>query len=194
MVRICAFLGNVGREYERNRHNVAWQFLDASSASAGLSWSRKHRGRVAQAERGGARVWFLKPETFVNLSGESLRDLARFERVEPGEILVVHDELELPFGFVSLKKGGGLGGHNGLRSAASCLGTRDFLRLRIGIGRPDHDDVASYVLSDFNRAEAADLERSVFPFCDSILDSVLKDGFEAHEEAYRKMNALKPVD
>ena len=194
MVRICAFLGNAGREYERNRHNAAWQFLDASALASGLSWSRKHRGRLASVERGGNAVWLLKPETFMNLSGQSLGELARFARAEPGEILVIHDELELPFGFVSLKRGGGLGGHNGLRSAADCLGSREFLRLRIGIGRPDHDDVASYVLSDFSRAEAADLERAGFPFCESVLESVLRDGFEAQEEKYRKANALKPAD
>jgi peptidyl-tRNA hydrolase, PTH1 family len=193
MVRLCAFLGNAGREYASNRHNVAWLFLDASGIGSGLSWRRAHQGRVASLEGPGERVFLLKPETFMNLSGKSLGSVARKEGLKPDEILVLHDELELPFGFVSLKRGGGLGGHNGLRSAADCLGTRDFLRMRFGIGRPAHDDIAGYVLSDFTRDERNLLDERIFPAAAEILRSVLAEGFDAVEPRARKLNALAGI-
>ncbi len=191
MVRIAAFLGNVGAEYARNRHNVAWLFLDSSGLAEGLSWTRKWKGSFAPLERPSGRVWLLKPETYMNLSGESLRELARFHQVPPEEILVVHDELELPFGVISFKKGGGLGGHNGLRSVEQCLGTRDFLRLRFGIGRPEHADIASYVLSDFKREERQQLEEIIFPASLPPLEKCLTEGFDAVEKDWKKVDLLK---
>jgi PTH1 family peptidyl-tRNA hydrolase len=190
MIRLCAFLGNPGAEYARNRHNAAWLFLEASGLADGLRWQSKHKGRLAWYQAPSGRVAFLKPDTYMNASGQSLAAFARAEGLAPEEILILHDELELPFGSISLKRGGGLGGHNGLRSAAACLGTRDFLRLRIGIGRPDHDDVAGYVLSDFRRDEAARLEERVFPRAANLLRDVLADGFEAHERSARRIDAL----
>lgn len=190
MIRLCAFLGNVGSEYSRNRHNVAWLFLESLPEARGLSWSRKFKGVQAQADFGGNRVVFVKPETFMNLSGESVREFARFYGIAPGEILVVHDELELPFGYLSFKRSGGLGGHNGLRSMVSCLGTSDFFRLRFGIGRPDHADIASYVLSDFNPVERAKLDEAVFIEAGRAFCSCMKEGFESVENDYRKFNAL----
>ena len=102
---------------------------------------------------GGRKIQLLKPHTFMNLSGESIAEAASFYKIKPERILVVHDELELPAGTFGLKWSGGLGGHNGLRSAKACLGTADFWRLRFGIGRPVHDDVALWVLSDFSKDE-----------------------------------------
>lgn len=190
MVRLCAFLGNVGPEYARNRHNAAWLFLDSLDVAGSLSWSRKFKGSWAQADIGGERVLFVKPETYMNLSGESIREFARFRGIAPGEILVVHDELELPFGFISFKRAGGLGGHNGLRSAVACLGTPDFLRFRIGIGRPAHADIAGYVLSDFSPEERRKLEESVFIEAGRAFDACLREGFESVEAKYRKYDAL----
>jgi PTH1 family peptidyl-tRNA hydrolase len=157
MISLFVFLGNTGANYARNRHNVAWQFADSLSMLASYSWQKKFHGVYAVTEtfspQGNSKQWFLKPETFMNNSGESVGELARFFKIEPKDILVVHDELELPLGTVSLKWAGGLGGHNGLRSIESVSGTRDFWRLRFGIGRPAHDDIAGYVLSDFLPAE-----------------------------------------
>ncbi|MDR1785668.1 MAG: aminoacyl-tRNA hydrolase [Spirochaetaceae bacterium] len=148
MLALFAFLGNFGETYGGNRHNVAWQFAD--TVLGDLSWQNKFHGLCAvRGDGGGGKTWFLKPQTYMNNSGESVGSLARFYKIEPRDILVVHDELELPFGTVSLKWSGGLGGHNGLRSVTAALGTRDFWRIRFGIGRPPHDDVAGYVLSDF---------------------------------------------
>ncbi|MCX7025152.1 MAG: aminoacyl-tRNA hydrolase [Spirochaetes bacterium] len=190
MIKLYAFLGNHGRQYAGNRHNVAWQFLEALPVNATLSWSRGFGGRFAALEAPAGRAWFLKPETFMNLSGDAASELARFHKIAPAEILVVHDELELGFGFFGFKRGGGLGGHNGLRSMKERLGTPDFLRLRFGIGRPSHDDVAGYVLSDFTREERELLDCPVFPRATAAFELCLAEGFDAAFAKYQKANAL----
>ena len=153
LIELIAFLGNTGKQYERNRHNAAWLFADSLSSVSSLSWSKKFKGESATLNALGRKIQLLKPHTFMNLSGESIAEAASFYKIKPERILVVHDELELPAGTFGLKWSGGLGGHNGLRSAKACLGTADFWRLRFGIGRPPHDDVALWVLSDFSKDE-----------------------------------------
>ncbi len=173
MIQLVAFLGNYGKRYEGNRHNVAWLFADSLPFADSLSWQKKFQGQCAGSDSfGGHRVYFLKPETYMNLSGDSIGQLARFYKMRPEEVLVVHDELELPPGTVSLKNGGGLGGHNGLRSTKAALGTADFWRLRFGIGRPDHKDVAGYVLSDFTGDERILLSQ-VFSAAAGLLEQLL---------------------
>ena len=177
MIKLVAFLGNYGREYEKTRHNVAWYFEDSLPFANRLSWQSKFKGEIASCtpaelaqwacdckicskkdgtpvlvpEDAPAHIYFLKPMTYMNLSGDSIIEAATFYKILPEEILVVHDELELAQGFVSLKWSGGLGGHNGLRSTKTVLGTADFWRLRFGIGRPENPNigVADYVLSRF---------------------------------------------
>lgn len=153
LIDLVAFLGNTGKQYERNRHNAAWLFADSLQALSSLSWSKKFKGESATLNAGGRKIQLLKPHTFMNLSGESIAEAASFYKIKPERTLVVHDELELPAGTFGLKWSGGLGGHNGLRSAKACLGTADFWRLRFGIGRPIYDDVALWVLSDFSKDE-----------------------------------------
>ena len=153
LIELVAFLGNTGKQYERNRHNAAWLFADSLALLSGLSWSKKFKGESATLNALGRKIQLLKPHTFMNLSGESIAEAASFYKIKPERILVVHDELELPAGTFGLKWSGGLGGHNGLRSAKACLGTADFWRLRFGIGRPIYDDVALWVLSDFSKDE-----------------------------------------
>lgn len=153
LIELVAFLGNPGKQYERNRHNTAWLFADSLSSVSSLSWSKKFKGESATLNALGRKIQLLKPHTFMNLSGESIAEAASFYKIKPERILVIHDELELPAGTFALKWSGGLGGHNGLRSAKACLGTADFWRLRFGIGRPPHDDVALWVLSDFSKDE-----------------------------------------
>jgi len=187
MIRLYAFLGNYGKEYAANRHNVAWQFLSSLSLYGSLSWERKFKGRVASKEIAGERIWFLMPETYMNNSGESIADLMRFYRLEAGEVLAVHDELEMAFGAFGFKFSGGLGGHNGLRSMEKHLGTRDFARLRFGIGRPNHDDIAGYVLSDFSKDEKEFLATAVFPRAGKALDECLNSGFEGMAERCKKI-------
>ncbi|HOM24210.1 MAG TPA: aminoacyl-tRNA hydrolase [Termitinemataceae bacterium] len=136
-----------------------------------------------------SRVYFLFPETYMNLSGKSVRAVADFYRIPHSEILVVHDELELPFGTISLKYGGGLGGHNGLRSCRAELGTADFWRLRIGIGRPEHQDIAGYVLSPFTREESAFLT-DILRQGAHLLETVLISGPERFLPEWNKKKVI----
>ncbi|HPO02544.1 MAG TPA: aminoacyl-tRNA hydrolase [Treponemataceae bacterium] len=189
MIQLVAFLGNHGKQYAGNRHNVAWQFAESLSFESSLSWQKKFRGKYASrsVEQNGERVQihFLKPETFMNLSGEAIGEACSFYRLKPEQVLVVHDELELPLGTVSLKWSGGLGGHNGLRSTKTVLSTPDFWRLRFGIGRPPHPDVSSWVLSDFTADERISLSL-VWPPAGDLLENVLANGPEAYLKEWAK--------
>jgi PTH1 family peptidyl-tRNA hydrolase len=152
-------LGNPGREYSGHRHNVGWMVVDELARRHGGSWKGKFSGRIAEVRVDGHRVGLLKPETFMNESGRSVGAAARFYKVEPDAILVVHDEIDLEPGRLQARRGGGLAGHNGLRSIASHLRSQDFLRLRVGVGRPGRGDPrapADYVLSDFTPEEDAE--------------------------------------
>ncbi|QJR13642.1 aminoacyl-tRNA hydrolase [Usitatibacter palustris] len=157
-IRLIVGLGNPGREYERTRHNAGFWWVDAIAESKRTDWKKetKFAGHTAKVEEGGRDFWLLKPATYMNESGRSVAALMRFYRIEPGELLVVHDELDLPPGTIRLKKGGGTGGHNGLTDIGEVLGTKDFWRLRIGIGHPgDKDRVPDYVLEKARREEQA---------------------------------------
>ena len=145
-------LGNPGREYANNRHNVGRMVVDELARRHAGSWKGKFSGQLAEVRLDGHRVGLLKPETFMNDSGRSVGAAARFFKLEPDAILVVHDEIDFEYGRLQARLGGGLAGHNGLRSIASHLKTPDFLRLRIGVGRPGRGDPrtpADYVLTDF---------------------------------------------
>ena len=190
MIKLYAFLGNYGKEYAGNRHNVAWLFLDSLALAQDLRWTRAFKGKAASLETPNGRIWFLKPETYMNNSGESISELCRFYRIEAAEVLAVHDELEMAFGCFGLKFSGGLGGHNGLRSMEKYLGTRDFARLRFGIGRPNHPDVADYVLSDFRKEERESLDLSVFPRAAEAFGQCMDKGFEAVSESFKKTCCL----
>jgi peptidyl-tRNA hydrolase, PTH1 family len=152
---LVAGLGNPGREYAHTRHNVGWLVADELARRHGGSFRSKFSGRVADARVGEQRLALLKPETYMNESGRSVGAAARFYKVPPERTLLVHDDVDLEEGRLQARLGGGLAGHNGLRSIAQHLGTNDFLRLRIGIGRPERGDrrpVADYVLSPFDPA------------------------------------------
>jgi PTH1 family peptidyl-tRNA hydrolase len=162
-------LGNPGREYVRNRHNVGWMVADELARRHGASWRGKFNGRLAEFRLDGHRVGVLKPETYMNESGRSVAAAAKFFKVEPDAVLVVHDEGDLDLGRLQARKGGGLAGHNGLRSIAQHLGTQEFLRLRIGVGRPERGDrrpLADHVLSDFEQHD--DVEDIVARAADAI--------------------------
>jgi peptidyl-tRNA hydrolase, PTH1 family len=158
MIELVAFLGNPGKEYSHNRHNAGFLLAEKPKINPDLKWQKKFKGFYAVFD---GRVHFIKPLTFMNLSGESVSQAASFFKIKTNAILVVHDELELPLGVVSLKFGGGLGGHNGLRSMKASLGSADFWRIRIGIGRPvpESEAVIDWVLSDFDAAEKEILDK-----------------------------------
>jgi peptidyl-tRNA hydrolase, PTH1 family len=152
-------LGNPGREYAGHRHNAGWMVLDELARRHGTSWKGKFSGQLAELRLDGHRVALLKPELYMNESGRSVAEAARFYKLEPDAILVVHDEGDLDLGRLQARKGGGLAGHNGLRSIAQHLKTPEFMRLRIGIGRPGRGDprpLAAWVLSDFEPADDAE--------------------------------------
>ena len=157
-IRLIVGLGNPGREYEKTRHNAGFWWVDAIAEGKRAPWKRetKFSGYTTRVEEGGREFTFLKPSTYMNESGRSVAALLRFYKIEPAAMLVVHDELDLPPGTVRLKKGGGTGGHNGLTDIVEALDTKDFWRLRIGIGHPGHKDlVADYVLHQARGEEQA---------------------------------------
>jgi PTH1 family peptidyl-tRNA hydrolase len=152
-------LGNPGREYAGNRHNVGHMVVDELARRHGGSWRSKFSGQLAEIRLDGHKLALLKPETFMNESGQSVGAAMRFFKLDPDAVLVVHDEGDLERGRMQLRLGGGLGGHNGLKSIASHLKTNDFLRLRVGVGRPGRGDprpLADYVLADFEGHDDVD--------------------------------------
>ena len=155
-IKLIVGLGNPGKEYERTRHNAGYWWVDAIAAARRATWKKETRfsGWTTRVDEDGAEFLLLKPSTYMNESGRSVSAVMRFFKIEPGQMLVVHDELDLPPGAVKMKRGGGTGGHNGLADIADALDTKDFWRLRIGIGHPgDKDLVADYVLDKARRVE-----------------------------------------
>ncbi|MFN0280488.1 MAG: aminoacyl-tRNA hydrolase [Kineosporiaceae bacterium] len=178
-------LGNPGPRYAGNRHNVGAMAVDAIAAELGVRLTA-HRSRADVAEvrlppaagRPGPRAVLAKPTSYMNESGGQVSGLLRFFKVDPAHVLVVHDELDLPFGEVRLKRGGGEAGHNGLRSVSQSIGTRDYCRVRVGIGRPPgRQDAADFVLRDFPTAQREEVALLVGDAADAVLD-VLRDGWE----------------
>jgi len=168
----------------RDRHNVGWMVVDELAGRHGGSFRSKFSGRLAEIRVDGAKVALLKPETYMNLSGQSVGAAARFFKVELDRILAVHDEVDLEPARLQARLGGGLAGHNGLRSLRQTLGSADFLRLRVGVGRPGRGDrrpVADYVLSPFEPDEDAD---AVVARAADAVESLVRDGLERTQAAF----------
>lgn len=152
-------LGNPGRRYARTRHNAGFLVVDRLAAELDVSLVRKFEGRFAEASLDDLRIGLLEPETFMNVSGSAVGKASRFYKLPPGQVIVVHDDIDLGFGRIRAKLGGGLKGHNGLRSTAEALGSPEFPRVRFGVGRPgrgDRRDIAAYVLAPFEPDEDVD--------------------------------------
>src|SRR6478736_5764194 len=176
-------LGNPGREYARNRHNVGFLVVDELARRHGGSWRAKFNGQLAEIRIDGHKIALLKPETFMNDSGRPVQAALKFFKLEPDAVLVVHDEGDLDPGRLQARLGGGLAGHNGLRSIAQHLATPDFMRLRVGVGRPERGDprpLADYVLSDF--APHDDAESLVARAADAV-ETLDADGIERAQVA-----------
>jgi PTH1 family peptidyl-tRNA hydrolase len=181
---LVAGLGNPGREYERTRHNAGWLALDELARRHDGTWRSKFSGSLAEVRLDERRLALLKPETYMNESGRSVAAAARYFKVEPGALLVVHDDVDLEQGRLQARRGGGLAGHNGLRSLARELGTQEFLRLRIGVGRPGRGDarsVSDWVLSPF--APEEDVEALVARSADAV-EAIATDGLEAAQARF----------
>ncbi|RPH70989.1 MAG: aminoacyl-tRNA hydrolase [Myxococcaceae bacterium] len=169
--RLVVGLGNPGREYAGHRHNVGFRVAERLAGAVGIPLGQsRFQGRFGQGDVGRTRVLLLLPETFMNVSGEAVSAAARFYKVAPEDLLVIHDELDLSFGRLQLKKGGGTGGHNGLESIVEQLGTPDFARLRFGIGKPQgpnaKERVVGHVLHDFSSEE----KEALPPLLDRAVD------------------------
>jgi PTH1 family peptidyl-tRNA hydrolase len=181
---LVAGLGNPGREYARNRHNVGFMVVDELARRYDGSWKSKFNGELAEIRIDGHKVALLKPQTYMNNSGRSVKAAMQFFKLEPDSVLVVNDESDLPAGRLQARIGGGLAGHNGLRSVAQHLGTSDFLRLRVGVGRPERGDprpLADYVLADFEAHE--DPDALVSRAADAV-ESLDADGLEPTQRKF----------
>ena len=163
-VSLIVGLGNPGSEYEHTRHNAGFWFLDELARAHNLSFKteKKFYGDTSRFKHAGEDVWLLKPQTFMNLSGQAVQAMAHFYKINLAQILVVHDELDLSVDTIRLKKGGGHGGHNGLRDISSRMGGNDFLRLRIGIGHPgEKSKVSNHVLKNASSDDKISIERNI---------------------------------
>lgn len=184
VIKLIAGLGNPGAEYEGTRHNAGFLFLDelAWQWKARFHTEKKFFGQVARATQPTGDIWLLKPETYMNKSGAAVQALAAFYKIRPDEILVVHDELDIPCGWVKFKKGGGNGGHNGLKDIQACLGSADFYRLRLGIGHPgDHSQVVNYVLGKPRAAEQTLIDAAIDKSL-GVMPLLLHDDFAAAQQ------------
>jgi PTH1 family peptidyl-tRNA hydrolase len=182
---LVAGLGNPGREYEQTRHNVGWLVVDELARRHGGSFRSKFSGQLSEVRIAEKKIALLKPETYMNESGRSIAAAARFFKVDPEALLVVHDDVDLEPERLQARLGGGLAGHNGLRSIAQALGTNEFLRLRIGVGRPGRGDrrsVSDYVLSRF------DPETDVDALVARAADAVETIAVGSLEETQRRYN------
>jgi peptidyl-tRNA hydrolase, PTH1 family len=179
-------LGNPGREYATTRHNVGFMVADELARRHGGSWRSKFSGEVADVRVDGARFALLKPQTYMNESGRSAAAAAKFYKVDAEDLLAVHDEVDLDLGRMQARLGGGLAGHNGLRSVASALRTPEFLRLRIGVGRPERGDrrpVSDWVLSPFE--PDVDVVGLVARAADAV-ETLVRDGLEEAQQRFNE--------
>jgi PTH1 family peptidyl-tRNA hydrolase len=185
-------LGNPGPEYSHNRHNVGQMVLDELASRAGNGFkSHKTRAQVLEGRLGigGPRIVLAKPQSYMNVSGGPVAALAQFYGIDPAHVVAVHDEIDIPFDTVKLKIGGGEGGHNGLRDISKALATKDYLRVRVGVGRPPgRMDTADFVLRDFSSPEKKDLPFLIDAAADAV-EILVKDGLLAAQQKFHPAKA-----
>lgn len=185
-------LGNPGAGYAHNRHNVGQMVLDELAARVGGGFkTHKSRAQVLEGRLGigGPRMVLAKPMSYMNVSGGPVSALAKFYDIDPGHVIAVHDEIDIPFNTVKLKLGGGEGGHNGLRDISKALATKDYLRVRVGVGRPPgRMDTADYVLRDFSGSEKKELPFLIDSATDAV-EAVVRDGLLAAQQTFHPAKA-----
>lgn len=187
-------LGNPGREYKDNRHNVGFKVVERLATTEGFEFDeRRDRAVMARGRLEGVGVALVKPQTYVNRSGDAVAPIARFYKIPPENVLVIYDDLDLPQGAIRFRPEGGSGGHNGMRSIIDRMGTRDFPRLRIGIGRPPgRMDPADYVLGNFTAGELGVMD-GVFDLASGGIRCLLREGVEAAMSSYNRRGAQAEV-
>lgn len=190
-VKLIAGLGNPGSRYQWTRHNAGFMALDRLSHISGITLTKKSfSGLYGEGFWQGTRLILLKPQTYMNLSGKSVAEAVRFHKIPIEDLIVIHDDLDIPFGRAKLKSGGGHGGHNGLRSIISEIGSGDFIRIRIGVGRPIHGDVVDYVLSSFETEEKNEL-LAVLDGAVDMLSHFLDHGLEKSMSLFHNKDLLR---
>lgn len=189
-IKLVVGLGNPGEEYRRTRHNVGFRAVEALADLVGkVKFKKKYKGEFAEIELpscSGIRVGLLKPQTYMNRSGISVKEAVKSLGVSVEDVIVVHDELDLPLGKVKIKKGGGTAGHKGLESVREFLGSADFLRVRIGIDKKVGNDATSHVLGRFRTDEEVILENEVLPIARDAVISIIKDGVDKAMNSYNR--------
>lgn len=190
MEKLIVGLGNPGKEYDNTRHNIGWMALSELSFYSQLDWKKKFKGEFAGHNQQGQKIYVLKPMTYMNLSGESVQALVHFFKIEVENILVVYDEIDLPFGTMVLKSGGGLAGHNGLKSLAQSLGTQNFDRLRLGVGKPAVGSVSDYVLKPFSSDEKTVLPNFLQEAAKAV-ELYIAKGFQEAARAFSKKSVIE---
>jgi PTH1 family peptidyl-tRNA hydrolase len=186
-------LGNPGTKYQLTKHNIGWLVLDRylDRIKHAQNFKEKFKGKFVETGTGSdSKHYFLYPQTFMNLSGESIRPFCDFYKLPVSSLIVLHDELDLPLGEVQFKMGGGTGGHNGLKSMDQHLGTKEFARLRIGIGRPEYGDVADWVLSTWSNEQWPQVEKFI-DYAAQSLQTLLEKGWSKTINQYNRKNCLK---
>lgn len=177
-------LGNIGEKYQNTRHNIGFLVVDAMTKSLNTA-NIDNTNFQSTLEKSGYNL-FAKPKTYMNNSGIAVFNIKEYYKIELDNIIVIHDDLDLPFGTIRFKKGGGHGGHNGLRSLDSHLG-KDYIRVRVGIGKPqDKDEVVNYVLNDFSKVELGIIEKELIPHIIEAIKTILSDGLEVTKTKYTK--------
>lgn len=182
---LISFLGNPGTQYSNTRHNIAWKLCEQFVSKLGNSWLNKFKSEYSVIEMYKKKILILKPQTYMNLSGEAVLSAKDFYKIEEKNILVVHDEVDFEFGQIAYKFGGSAAGNNGIKSVIERTGTDKFYRLRMGIGRPQYGDLASYVLSQFSSDEKIFLDDYIQKACES-LNFAIENGWEKALNKYNK--------
>ena len=182
--------GNPGQEYKDTRHNLGFSVLELLSERSGIRLSSsKFSAESGQGTLAGERCILMRPQTFMNLSGQAVGPAAHFYKISPEDLIVIHDELDLPTGQIQLKRGGGTGGHNGLKSLVQCLGSHDFIRIRIGTGKPQgpgaKEKVVGFVLGKFSESEKTIMDQTIRQAADAV-ESILSQGLSKSMNAFNK--------
>ncbi|MBI2521386.1 MAG: aminoacyl-tRNA hydrolase [Bdellovibrio sp.] len=190
MPKLIVGLGNPGRNYSRTRHNIGWMVLDRVTSSNNLIWKDKFKGSYLELTGRNEKIFFLKPKTFMNKSGESVVEFAQFYKIPLSDVIIIHDDMDTPFGTITFKSNGGAAGHNGIKSIIEKTGTQEFKRLRMGIGRPIGDMISSsFVLSGFNPDEEKLLEAFLNLASDAI-NCYINENFEKASSLYSRKTVL----